>query len=119
LKDAIIKKTNKGVKMETYNGIYQPKNREESLAILAKYKDKISDEIYAKIEKDVWGFAIEDMFLDEEDIQRSIAYLQGDKTHEELHAEILEGWEKYKNEKKCKQIEEDMYISGRFYKTTV
>ncbi|MDR2080761.1 MAG: hypothetical protein LBP54_02595 [Campylobacteraceae bacterium] len=105
--------------METYNGIYQPKNREESLSILAKYKDKISDEIYVKIEKDIWGFATEDMFLDEQNIQDSIAYLQGDKTHEELEAEIFKRWEKYKNDKKLKEIEEDMYISGRFYKTTV
>jgi hypothetical protein len=88
--------------------IYQPKNIEESLAILAKYKSKISNEIYKKIEKDIWGFAIEDMFLDEQDIQDSIAYLQGDKTFEQIEQEILKRWKEYKNNK----LEQDMYING-------
>jgi hypothetical protein len=78
---------------------YQPKNREESLEILAKYKGKISDEIYKKIEKDIWGFAIEDMFLDEQDIQDSISLLQGDKTLEQIEQEIKERWEQEKNDK--------------------
>jgi len=48
---------------------------EESLAKLEKYKERMSDELYASVTKTVWGFAIEDMFCDEQDIDNAIAIL--------------------------------------------
>ncbi|MDR0579189.1 MAG: hypothetical protein LBG21_01105 [Campylobacteraceae bacterium] len=61
---------------------------EESLEKLKKYKDKISDEIYSKIESGIWDFAQEDMYCDEKDIENSIAFFEGKKTREELITEI-------------------------------
>ena len=66
--------------------IYQPKNREESLAILEEYKSQLTQEHYQDIKETVYSYAIESMFLDREDIENCVKISTGQATAEELVA---------------------------------
>ncbi|MDR0467510.1 MAG: hypothetical protein LBG67_01515 [Campylobacteraceae bacterium] len=70
--------------------IYQPKNREESLAILEEYKNQLTQEQYRNIKETVCSFAIESMFADREDIENCIKIATGQATVEEISEQMLE-----------------------------
>jgi len=74
---------------------------EESLAKLEKYKERMSDELYASVTKTVWGFAIEDMFCNEKDFEASIAIKAGRYTGKEYIAALKEMWRQEYEAKKA------------------
>ncbi|MDR3345616.1 MAG: hypothetical protein LBS73_00420 [Campylobacteraceae bacterium] len=71
---------------------YQPKSIEESLAILWEYKDKIPQKTYENIYDIICDFAIENMFLDREDIETDIKILSGEITLEKSIAETIDNF---------------------------
>ena len=64
----------------------------KSVAILNKYKDEISKELYEQILWVIGNQAIEDMFLDEDDIKALIALGRGDITADKLISEYKKKW---------------------------
>ena len=60
--------------MKKYPEVY---SLEESLAILEKYKNKLTTEQYESINSTIRGFAIEDMYLNERDIKDLVAFYNG------------------------------------------
>jgi hypothetical protein len=50
----------------------QPETREESLAILREYKAKLSYKSFMDMHNLICDFAIENMFLNRQDIERTI-----------------------------------------------
>jgi len=65
---------------------------EESLAILDKYKDKLTPAQYKAICSNIGNFAIENMYLNEQDIIRNIQIEQGKKSANELIEEQKRAW---------------------------
>ena len=62
----------------------QASNRDESIAILDRYRDKLSDEEYGWIYSSIATHAIEGMYLGEREIIVAIAHLRGEMTMEEI-----------------------------------
>ncbi|MDR0467618.1 MAG: hypothetical protein LBG67_02065 [Campylobacteraceae bacterium] len=71
---------------------YQPKNRDESLEILEKLKDTMSEKAYDEIESSIWNFAMEDMFLDEEDINNLIDLIDNNVSKDEIVEKLLKSF---------------------------
>jgi len=69
-------------KISYVNG--QASSREESLALLARYRDELSEEEYGWIYSSIATHAIEGMFLDEQAIVMGIAQLRGEITEDEV-----------------------------------
>ena len=57
---------------------------EESLKILDKYANELTQEQYDNIKSVICGFAIESMYANEEDILNSIEFQKGHKTADEI-----------------------------------
>ncbi|MDR0579190.1 MAG: hypothetical protein LBG21_01110 [Campylobacteraceae bacterium] len=51
---------------------YEPKNLEESLKILEKYKGGINEELYSDAKQIIWNFAQFEVYWDEYDIDEFI-----------------------------------------------
>jgi len=66
----------------------------QSIAILDKYKDEISQEIYERILYVIGTQALEDLFLDERDIKDLIRVGKGETTTDELVKEIIQRYQK-------------------------
>ena len=64
----------------------------KSIAILNRYKDEISKELYEQILWVIGNQAIEDMFLDEKDIKALIAQGRGEVTSDELASRFKKKW---------------------------
>ena len=64
----------------------------QSIAILDKYKDEISQEAYERILYVIGTQAIEDMFADERSIKNLIRVEKGEITTDELIAEYKKEW---------------------------
>lgn len=65
---------------------------EESLAILDKYKDDLTEEQYKAIRSNIGSFAIEGMFLNQRNIIDNIKILKGEMTADEIIAEYKKEW---------------------------
>ncbi|CDF65966.1 hypothetical protein CFVI02298_04435 [Campylobacter fetus subsp. venerealis cfvi02/298] len=65
---------------------------EESIAILNKYKNKLTEKEYASIRSVIGNYAIENMFLNEDDILAGIRILQGQATAQEEILKIKHQW---------------------------
>ena len=65
---------------------------EESLAILKKYKDDLTKEQYEAIRSNIGNFAIEDMFLNEQDIIDNVKIKKGEATANEIITEYKKEW---------------------------
>lgn len=66
-----------------------PSSKAESIAILDEYRDRLTPEQYRNIERAIGHLAIEGMFADRVEIDRSVRAETGEITHEEEIAEIL------------------------------
>ena len=66
----------------------------QSIAYLDKYKDEISQEAYDRILYVIGTYAIEDMFMTEEDIKDMIRIEKGEITTDALIEEIKERYRK-------------------------
>ena len=66
----------------------------QSIAYLDKYKDEISQEAYDRILYVIGTYAIEDMFMTEEDIKDMIRIEKGEITTDALIEEIKERYQK-------------------------
>ena len=75
--------------MNKYPEVYSLK---ESLAILDKYKDDLTKEQYKQNKSIICGFAIENMFANEEDIINLIKVDKQEKTPDEIIAEYKKEW---------------------------
>jgi hypothetical protein len=64
----------------------------QSVAILDRYKDRISQESYDRILYAIGIHAIEDMFADEEDIKNLIRVENGEIAGDELINEYKRKW---------------------------
>ncbi|MDD5785854.1 hypothetical protein [Campylobacter lanienae] len=64
----------------------------ESLAILDKYKDDLTKEQYEQNKSIICGFAIENMFANEEDIINLIKVDKQEKTPDEIIAKYKKKW---------------------------
>ena len=64
----------------------------QSIAILDKYKDEISQEAYERILYVIGTQAIEDMFPDERSIKNLIRVEKGEITTDELITEYKKEW---------------------------
>ena len=64
----------------------------KSVAILNKYKDEISKELYEQILWVIGNQAIEDMFLDEDDIKALIKQGRGELSADELVSKFKRKW---------------------------
>ena len=65
---------------------------EESLAILDKYKDDLTEEQYKAIRSNIGSFAIEGMFLNQRNIIDNIKILKDEMTADEIIAEYKKEW---------------------------
>ena len=65
---------------------------EESLAILDKYKNKITQEQFMIIKSAIHNFAHESMYANEKDIVDAIKIVKGIATADELVAEVKQEW---------------------------
>lgn len=65
---------------------------EESLSILNKYASELTGEQYENIKSVICGFAIENMYLNEEDILNGIAIQKGEKTALEITQNYKAQW---------------------------
>ncbi|MDR2066242.1 MAG: hypothetical protein LBP57_00135 [Endomicrobium sp.] len=70
----------------------ESKSLEESINILNKYKNKMTPKQYEENLKNVYGFAIEDMFLNEIDFETSLAVDNGKYTYDEWTKAIKYIW---------------------------
>jgi len=66
----------------------------QSIAILDKHKDKISQEAYDRILYVIGTQAIEDMFMDEQGVKNLIRVENGEITTDELIEEIKQRYKK-------------------------
>lgn len=64
----------------------------ESLTILEKYKDDLTDEHFNNIKSVICGFAIEKMYLNEKNILDSIKIQKGEATADEIIAQYKKEW---------------------------
>ena len=64
----------------------------KSIEMLNRYKDEIPKELYEQILWVIGHQAIEDMFLDEEDIKALIAQGRGEVTADELVSRFKKKW---------------------------
>ncbi|WP_419673107.1 hypothetical protein [Aliarcobacter butzleri] len=64
----------------------------ESLAILDKYKDDLTEEQFNNIKSVISSFAIESMYLNEKDILDGIKIQKGEATADELIANQKRNW---------------------------
>ncbi|MDN5086194.1 hypothetical protein O8C74_03830 [Aliarcobacter butzleri] len=64
----------------------------ESLAILDKYKDDLTEEQYKQNKSVISSFAIESMYLNEKDILDGIKIQKGEVTADELIANQKRNW---------------------------
>ncbi|MDR0580310.1 MAG: hypothetical protein LBG21_06880 [Campylobacteraceae bacterium] len=69
-----------------------PKNREESLIILREYKNQLSYKAFMDIHNIICDFAIENMFLDRQDIERNIKLVSGEITLDESIKQTIESF---------------------------
>lgn len=67
-------------------------NLEESLAILDKYKDELTQEQFMTIKSAIHNFAHENMYANEKDITDAIKIVKGIATPDELIAEVKKEW---------------------------
>ena len=65
---------------------------EESLAILDKYKEQLTQKQFMAIKSNIHNFAHENMYLNEEDIIGNIKIIKGEATSDELIAELKKEW---------------------------
>ncbi len=80
---------NKTINTTTYPEVY---TLAESLAILDKYKDDLTEEQFNNIKSVISSFAIENMYLNEKDILDGIKILKGEATADELIANQKRNW---------------------------
>lgn len=66
----------------------------ESLAILDKYKDDLTEEQFNNIKSVISSFAIESMYLNEKDILDGIKIQKGEATADELITQYKKEWGK-------------------------
>lgn len=60
---------------------YEPKNLDESLAILREYQGELSKDKYDSIESTIRGQAIEHQYCDRFDIELMVKLAKGEITH--------------------------------------
>ena len=79
--------------MVAYSSQYpQVYSLEESLSILDKYANELTQEQYDNIKSVICGFAIESMYLNEEDILNGIEIQTARKTAEEITQQYKAQW---------------------------
>ncbi|MCG3661523.1 hypothetical protein [Aliarcobacter butzleri] len=79
----------KVINTTTYPEVY---TLAESLAILDKYKDDLTEEQFNNIKSVISSFAIESMYLNEKDILDGIKIQKGEATADELIANQKRNW---------------------------
>ncbi|BAK70961.1 hypothetical protein [Aliarcobacter butzleri] len=79
----------KTINTTTYPEVY---TLAESLAILDKYKDDLTEEQFNNIKSVISSFAIESMYLNEKDILDGIKIQKGEATADELIANQKRNW---------------------------
>lgn len=79
----------KTINTTTYPEVY---TLAESLAILDKYKDDLTEEQFNNIKSVISSFAIEGMYLNEKDILDGIKIQKGEATADELIANQKRNW---------------------------
>ncbi|MCT7591076.1 hypothetical protein [Aliarcobacter butzleri] len=79
----------KTINTTTYSEVY---TLVESLAILDKYKDDLTQEQFNNIKSVISSFAIENMYLNEKDILDGIKIQKGEATADELIANQKRNW---------------------------
>lgn len=79
----------KTINTTTYPEVY---TLAESLAILDKYKDDLTEEQFNNIKSVISSFAIESMYLNEKDILDGIKIQKGEVTADELIANQKRNW---------------------------
>ncbi|MCT7614887.1 hypothetical protein [Aliarcobacter butzleri] len=79
----------KTINTTTYPEVY---TLVESLAILDKYKDDLTEEQFNNIKSVISSFAIENMYLNEKDILDGIKIQKGEATADELIANQKRNW---------------------------
>ncbi|MDN5082983.1 hypothetical protein [Aliarcobacter butzleri] len=79
----------KTINTTTYPEVY---TLVESLAILDKYKDDLTEEQFNNIKSVISSFAIESMYLNEKDILDGIKIQKGEATADELIANQKRNW---------------------------
>ncbi|MCR8710993.1 hypothetical protein [Aliarcobacter butzleri] len=79
----------KTINTSTYTEVY---TLAESLAILDKYKDDLTEEQFNNIKSVISSFAIESMYLNEKDILDGIKIQKGEATADELIANQKRNW---------------------------
>lgn len=79
----------KTINTTTYPEVY---TLAESLAILDKYKDDLTQEQFNNIKSVISSFAIESMYLNEKDILDGIKIQKGEATADELIANQKRNW---------------------------
>ncbi|MCG3670615.1 hypothetical protein L5F33_10085 [Aliarcobacter butzleri] len=79
----------KTINTSTYPEVY---TLAESLAILDKYKDDLTEEQFNNIKSVISSFAIESMYLNEKDILDGIKIQKGEATADELIANQKRNW---------------------------
>ncbi|MFY4842489.1 hypothetical protein ACOTWI_09160 [Aliarcobacter butzleri] len=79
----------KTINTTTYPEVY---TLAESLAILDKYKDDLTEEQFNNIKSVISSFAIESMYLNEKDILDGIKIQKGEATADELIANQKINW---------------------------
>ncbi|MDN5064545.1 hypothetical protein [Aliarcobacter butzleri] len=80
----------KTINTTTYPEVY---TLAESLAILDKYKDDLTEEQFNNIKSVISSFAIESMYLNEKDILDGIKIQKGEATVDELIANQKRNWD--------------------------
>ncbi|MFY4767505.1 hypothetical protein ACOTV5_02605 [Aliarcobacter butzleri] len=79
----------KTINTTTYPEVY---TLAESLAILDKYKDDLTEEQFNNIKSVISSFAIESMYLNEKDILDGIKIQKGEATADELITQYKKEW---------------------------
>ncbi|MFW3399577.1 hypothetical protein [Aliarcobacter butzleri] len=79
----------KTIDTTTYPEVY---TLAESLAILDKYKDDLTDEQFNNIKSVISSFAIESMYLNEKNILDGIKIEKGEVTADELITQYKKEW---------------------------
>lgn len=79
----------KTINTSTYPEVY---TLAESLAILDKYKDDLTEEQFNNIKSVISSFAIESMYLNEKNILDGIKIQKGEATADELIANQKRNW---------------------------
>ena len=79
----------KTINTTTYPEVY---TLVESLAILDKYKDDLTDEQFNNIKSVISSFAIESMYLNEKNILDGIKIEKGEATADEIITQYKKEW---------------------------